>query len=92
MAADGAARVYRATDNLVHPSWTSLRPRDVIEAVARTGYHWDRDTRTGVVLHMLSGLAVDGRIGLTAVAESQEDADRMYDACQAAITASAAAS
>jgi hypothetical protein len=91
---DGTARVYWSTDNLVDPAWQGLPPSTVIEAVRAAGLEWDPVTRTGVVLHMLSGLAIDGRIGLTAIAHDDDEAERMFAATRIAIhlTVTAAAS
>jgi hypothetical protein len=84
-AADGSARAYRSTDNLVHESWIGLPPAAVIGAVADAGLQFDRSTGTGVVLHMLSGLAIDGRFGLTAVATTPEEAETMQDQTRTAV-------
>ena len=67
-SAAGGVRCYRSTDNLLDPRWVGLDPARVIDAVRDAGLGWDRDRRTGVVLHLLSCLAVDGRMGLTAIA------------------------
>jgi hypothetical protein len=92
VADDGSTRAYRSTDNLVSPRWLGLPPQRVIEAVRAAGGDWDRGTGTGVVLHMLSGLAIDGRCGLTAVGRDDDEAGRLYALARAAITASAATS
>lgn len=87
IADDGGTRVYGATDNLVGAAWKGLRPSDVIDAVARAGLQFDPATRTGVVLHMLSGLAIDGRVGLTAIAETADDAANMQEGTRATLDA-----
>ena len=94
VAADGTPRVYWSSDNVVDPAWVGLPPATVIETVRAAGLDWDRSTQTGVVLHMLSGLAIDGRMGLTAIASSDSEAERLFGATRVAIslTASAAAS
>jgi hypothetical protein len=86
IANDGSSRVYNATDNLVDPSWTGLAPSAVIDAVAAAGLQFDLGTRTGVVLHMLSGLAIDGRMGLTAIAETPEEANQLQDRTRDVVT------
>ncbi len=81
----GGTRCYRSTDNLVDPEWTGVRPALVIEAVEKAGLAFDHATGTGVVLHMLSGLAVDGRLGLTAFGVSAEQCDLLYESTREAI-------
>jgi hypothetical protein len=83
--ADGSARAYRATDNLVNPGWLGLPPATVLRAVGDRGLHLDHGTGTGVVLHMLSCLAVDGRFGLTAVGRDADHAAELFDAARAAV-------
>ena len=87
LTADGSTRCYSATDNLVDPAWVGLAPTAVIEAVAEAGLQFDPETGTGVILHMLSGLAIDGRFGLTAIGETPEEAARLHEAARAAVTA-----
>lgn len=77
---DGESRCYTSTDNLVHESWRGLEPGDVIDWVARDGLQFDPATGTGTILHMLSGLAIDGRFGVTAIARTRHEADAMYEA------------
>jgi len=77
IAADGSERVYAATDNLQDDRWKDLPPLAVVGAVADAGLRFEATTGRGVILHMLSGLAIDGRFGLTAIAESPADADAM---------------
>ena len=64
----------------VDESWLGLEPADVIDWVARAGLQFDPVTRVGTVLHMLAGLAIDGRFGVTAIAPTPAEADTMYEA------------
>jgi hypothetical protein len=84
-AADGTRRWYWATDNLVDESWLGLAPDAVIRAVAAAGLHFDSRTGTGVVLHMLSCLAIDGRFGLTAIGRTPEQAADLYERTATAV-------
>ncbi len=77
---DGSSRAYRATDNMVDISWLGLAPSAVIAAVTDAGLRFDHSTGTGVVLHMLSCLAIDGRFGLTAIGTDVEQATRLLEA------------
>jgi hypothetical protein len=79
VAEDGTSRCYCADDNLQHPAMLGMTPGLAISAVEEAGLGFDHGTGTGVVLHMLSGLAVDGRIGLTAIGRTPAEADELHD-------------
>jgi hypothetical protein len=78
VAADGSNRAYCSTDNLMDPAWRNRPAAGVIAAVAAAGLEFDHDRGTGIVLHMLSGLSVDGRFGMTAIDRSPEQAAQLY--------------
>jgi hypothetical protein len=77
--------MYWATDNLVDESWLGITPAAVIGAVAAAGLQFSPRTGTGVVLHMLSCLAIAGRFGLTAIGRAPEQACELYQATSAAV-------
>jgi hypothetical protein len=58
--------------------------------VAERELGWDRECETGVALHMVSALAVAGRVGLTAVGDTLEDARASYYAVKFALDDTAA--
>ena len=87
LTTDGSTRCYSATDNLLDPAWKGLAPASVIDAVANAGLQFNPETGEGVILHMLSGLAIDGRFGLTAIAETPDEAARMHEATRVAVAA-----
>jgi hypothetical protein len=76
----GQRRYYVSTDNRVDPRWRAVAPEDVIERVRAAGLAWDPERRTGVVLHILECLPIDGRFGYTAIAPSRAEADELYAA------------
>jgi hypothetical protein len=82
---DGTARAYRSTDNVLDAAWTGRPPSSVIHAVRRAGLQFDPDHGTGIVLHMLSCLAVDGRFGATAIGLTPEHADDLFEAMLVAV-------
>jgi len=86
----GDIKHYAATDHLDSPAYTSLTPDDLLDVVAERGLGWDGETETGVVLHMVSALAVAGRIGLTAIGDTLDEARRHYYDVKAAVDAAAA--
>jgi hypothetical protein len=86
----GVIKHYAATDHLDSPAYTSLTPDDLLDVVAERALGWDTQTETGVVLHMVSALAVAGRIGLTAIGEDLEQARALYYEVKAAVDEAAA--
>ncbi|HEV2361634.1 MAG TPA: peptide ligase PGM1-related protein [Acidimicrobiales bacterium] len=84
-ATDGSERSYVATDNAVDPAWKGLRPAEVIAQVRAEGLEFDGAAGVGVVLHMLTGLAIDGRFGMTAVGRSTQEADDLHQAALATV-------
>jgi hypothetical protein len=83
---DGTTRAYVASDNLQHDEWLGLPAARVLAAMAAEGLTFDRTTRTGVVLHMLSCLAVDGRLGCTAIGRDPKEAMSLQEATEATIS------
>ena len=79
IARDGSSRAYVCTDNMVDEAWLGLAADRVIRAVRDAGLQFDHRTGVGVLLHMLSGLDIDGRIGLTAVGLEPVQAQTLYD-------------
>lgn len=75
----GETPCYRSTDNLVNPRWVGLAPERAIGWLADAGLEWDPARRAGVVLHLMSCLAVDGRMGLTAIAGTPAEAGALFD-------------
>lgn len=92
---DGDAGVYRtasgaekhlvATDHLEDDRLRSLTTRDVFDVVARHRLHFDHSRETGVVLHMISCVTECGRLGMTAIGNSPEDAWRIYEGATAVL-------
>ncbi len=91
VAHDGSTRCYAATDNLVDPSWQGLTPAEVIAAVRAAGLDFEHETHTGAVLHMLTGLGIDGRFGLTAIGTTPNHATAIQAGVEAAVHDLAAA-
>jgi hypothetical protein len=82
---DGALKHYAATDHLDSPAYQSLTPDDLLDLVNDRGLGWDAGADTGVVMHMVSALAAAGRIGLTAIGDTLEEARTRYYDVKAAV-------
>jgi len=86
LTAGGERKHLVATDHLEHHALTALTVEDLFDVVVVRGLHFDHSRQTGVVLHMLSSVSGAGRIGLTAVGNTAEEADELYEeACRAVI-------
>jgi hypothetical protein len=78
LLADGSTRCYESTDNLVDPAWHGRPAADVIGAVRNAGLGFDPVAKCGVVLHMLSCLEIDGRLGMTSFGTSPASAADLH--------------
>ncbi len=75
----GESKHYVATDALVDRRYRAFSPDDVFDIAVRHALHFDPVRQTGVVFHMLSAIGDRGRLGLTAVENSLERAEELYD-------------
>jgi hypothetical protein len=78
-APSGRQKSFVASDHVENDAYRGLTPDDLFDIVARRGLHFDHSRQTGVVFHMLAGLAEHGNIGLTAVGDSPEGAEEVYN-------------
>jgi hypothetical protein len=78
----GSTKYLVATDHFEDDRLKALTVADLFDVVVNNGLHFDQSRRTGVVFHMISCLTECGRIGLTAVADTPEDAQRIYEQAQ----------
>ena len=67
-----------ATDHLESDTLRGLMPADLFDIVARHGLHFDQSRQSGIVFHMISCLTEHGRVGMTAVGDTPDEADRRY--------------
>ena len=74
----GRPKCFVATDHLESELYRGLLPQDVFDIMVRHGLHFNQTRQTGIVLHMLTALSERGRLGLTAVGETQAEADEIY--------------
>src|SRR5438477_3216000 len=79
IAPNGHKKFLVASDHLESPKYKGFTPDDLFDVVVRRGLHFGQVRQTGVVFHMLSGLGSRGRLGLTAVGNSPEEAQSIFD-------------
>jgi hypothetical protein len=90
-APSGRRKYFVASDHVENHAYRTLTPDDLFDISVRRSLHFDQSRQTGVVFHMMSALGEHGRTGLTAVAESAEEARALYDAAVATLDDEAAA-
>ena len=73
-APSGKEKYFVASDHVENPAYRGLTPDDLFDIVVRHGLHFDQSRQTGVVFHMMAALAESGRVGMTAVGDSPEEA------------------
>ena len=77
-APNGQQKFFVASDHVESARYRTLTPDDLFDIVVRHSLHFDQTRQTGVVFHMMSALGELGRMGLTAVGNSHEDARAIY--------------
>ena len=73
---------YVATDNLCDPRLRGLLPVDLIDIVAEADLHYDPARLRGSVFHLLGCLSEFGKLGMTCIGRSGEEAEQVYRATE----------
>lgn len=68
---------YVATDHLEGEGFSRLTADDLLDLAEDEDLRWDPVAETGVIFHMISALPAAGRIGLTAIGNSPDQADEL---------------
>ena len=81
----GNPKFYRSTDNLQSDAYRGLCPEDLIDITTMNRLHYSHGTETGALFHMIGALSQYGKVGLTAIGNSREEADAIYAAALEAL-------
>jgi hypothetical protein len=76
---EGSDRCYVATDHLEDEKYATLTPDDILDRVRDPRLAWDEEKMVGVALHLVSAVAVAGRLGMTAIGLDPSDAARRFE-------------
>ena len=74
----GQEKHYVATDHLEAPELRRVGCHGVLARARSEGFRFDPLRRAGTVFHMLSSVDECGRTGFTAIADSAEEAEALY--------------
>lgn len=72
-------KFYISSDNLQKEHYHGLLPNDLMDIIAQDRLHFDSSTRTGSVFHLMGALSEFGKLGLTSIGNSLEEAQEIYD-------------
>jgi hypothetical protein len=75
----GQEKYYIATDNLHKDRYRGLMPNDLMDIIAHHQLHFDSSTRTGNVFHLMGALSEFGKLGLTSIGNSLQQAQDLYN-------------
>ncbi|HIK53770.1 MAG TPA: carboxylate-amine ligase [Synechococcales cyanobacterium M55_K2018_004] len=75
----GKAKYYIATDNLHKDRYRGLLPSDLMDIIARHGLHFNHNTETGTIFHLMGCLSEFGKLGLTSIGNSPQQAEDIYN-------------
>ena len=78
LSGEGKPKYYRATDNLHSPAYRGLLPEDLIDILTLHRLHFKPSTESGVLFHMIGALSQYGKVGVTCIGSSPEEAEELY--------------
>lgn len=85
----GQEKHFVASDHLESPLFRAFTPDDLFDVASRHGIHFDTARQTGVVFHMMAALGDAGSLGMTAVGNSQADANALFKRAESLLLAEA---
>ena len=74
----GQEKFYSATDNLKSPAYRGLLAEDLFDIIIRNKIQYQPDSGTGVLFYMIGALSQYGKLGMTCIGNSQEQADDLF--------------
>ncbi len=75
----GLPKFYRSTDNLKSERYRGLCPEDLIDMTTANRLHYSHATESGVLFHMIGALSQYGKVGVTSIGSSREEAEQLYE-------------
>lgn len=75
----GQAKFYRASDNLQKPNYQGLLPSDLMDILVSDRLHFNSVEGVGAAFHLMGCLSEYGKLGITSIGNTPEQADEIYD-------------
>ena len=74
----GRRLCYLSSDHFGSGQFKGMMPRDLLEIITCSPYHYSSANHTGAVFHMLNGLSELGQTGITCIEREQGLAEQLY--------------
>ena len=74
----GQAKFYRASDNLQKPAYQGLLPSDLMDIIVSDRLHFNSVEGVGAAFHLMGCLSEYGKLGLTSIGNTSEQANQIY--------------
>lgn len=74
----GQAKYYRASDNLQKEQYKGLLPNDLMDIIMVEQLHFNSIAGTGAAFHLMGCLSEHGKLGLTCIGNTPEEAEQIY--------------
>ena len=81
----GQEKHYVASDHIESDAYRQYTPLDLFDLLSAQRLHFDHSSQTGIVLHMMSGIGTYGSVGVTAIGDSLQEAQALYERFQAVL-------
>jgi len=78
-ASKGKTKYYVASDNVCFSEFKNLVPQDITEIFAQHEIRYNPSTEKGVIFHLIGTLAKFGKIGMTCIGDSPDEANYTYE-------------
>jgi hypothetical protein len=79
LSLSGRPKYYLATDNLRSERYQGILPEDLFDIITLHGLHYSHRTESGVLFHLVGAVSEFGKLGVTAIANSRDEAQRIYE-------------
>lgn len=76
--AKGDPKYYVASDHVESDAYRVFTIDQLFDIVSEHHLHYNHAAQTGVIMHLITGVAELGRVGLTAISDSSDEAHALY--------------
>jgi hypothetical protein len=78
LTSSGRPKYYLASDNISAPHYKGITPEELIDIAVYHDLHFHAATERGVVFHLIGAMSQFGKVGVTCIGNSPEEAQELY--------------